>query len=714
MKRPDMLLRGRGATLRPQTSRFWGVSLAVLWCAVMGIFPSQARAAGLLTPKDGSLPALEIKDHRVEVIVEDGYAITTVEQVFHNPHQQDLEAVYSFPVPDKAAVGEFTMWIDGKPVHGEVLEREQARKVYEEQKAQQNNAGITEKNDHKTFEISVSPVRAGQDTRIRLGYFQPAQVDTGIGRYVYPLEEGGVDEEALAFWTTQDRVTGTFSFDLLLRSDYPVDLVRLPNHPQAQVAQNSDVWAVHLDNHMTTIPVAAQSDPALTINNGDDLEAPPDPQADPAFRLDKDIVVYFRHQEDLPGSVDLLAYKKDPGGRGTFMLTVTPGMDLQPITEGRDWVFILDISGSMQGKYATLAEGVARTLKSMDPNDRFRIIVFNNSARELTRGYVTATPANVQTYIEKVTTTRPNNGTNLYAGLQLGLKKLDADRTSSLILVTDGVANVGVTQQKHFIELIKKHDVRLFTFIMGNSANRPLLTALTKASHGFALNVSNSDDIIGKILLAKSKVTHEALHGVSVKISGVKTTDVTPKAIHSLYRGQQLIVLGHYYGGGPAQVKLKGRISGEDKTYATTFDFPDVDAENPELERLWAYAVIEDLSEQMQDFGEQADMKQSMIDLGVEYGLVTDYTSMVIVEEEVFDELGIERRNHKRLQEEYAARSQRQQRQVKSRRADTQQPMFSGHRPTLSGTGLGAMDPVSLLLFSPLLWGLRKRRKTKC
>ena len=162
--------------------------------------------AGLLTPSSGQLAALEIKQHDVNVIIEDGYAITRVDQVFHNPHAQDLEAIYSFPVPEKGAVAEFTVWIDGKPMTGEVLEKKQARQLYETEKAAGRDAGLTEKDEYRTFSIRVSPVRAGQDTRIRFSYMQPAHVDTGIGRYVYPLEEGGVDDQKLAFWTSKEEV----------------------------------------------------------------------------------------------------------------------------------------------------------------------------------------------------------------------------------------------------------------------------------------------------------------------------------------------------------------------------------------------------------------------------------------------------------------------------------------------------------------------------
>ena len=679
---------------------------------ILTTWTGAVSAAGLLTPVDSGLPVLEIKHHSVNVVLEDGYAVTTVEQVFYNPHAQDLEAVYSFPVPDKAAVSEFTMWIDGKPVSGEVLERKKARDVYEEQKAQDKNAGITEKNGYKTFEISVSPVRAGQETKIRLGYIQPAHVDTNIGRFVYPLEEGGVDEEALAFWTTNDKVSGTFTFDLVLRSGYPVAGVRLPNHPQAQVVQAGQEWRVHLDNLLGVVPGADVSDKTLTLNNDAyDSERKDSSSAfNQGFRLDTDIVVYYRLEDNLPGAVDLVAYKEEGARRGTFMLTVTPGMDLKPITEGRDWVFILDVSGSMQGKYATLAEGVSRALNTMSACDRFRIVLFNNTAKELTRGFVPATLDNVKKYTDSIANIHPENGTNLYAGLQLGLKILDADRTSSLVLVTDGVANVGVTEQRKFIKLIQQYDIRLFTFIMGNSANKPLLEVLTRTSNGFALNVSNSDDIIGKILLAQSKAVFQALHGAQLKVSGIKTVDITPVQIGSLYRGQQLVILGHYFGSGEAEVTLEGKISGEERTYRTRFDFPETADENPEIERLWAYATIERLLQDMEDFGEQADIKQSVTDLGVEYGLVTDYTSMVVVEEAVFEALGIERRNKRRLEKESLARQQRASRPIRNNRIDTHQPMFSGPRPILDGAG--ALDPLSLVLISPLLWGFRPQKRT--
>ncbi len=208
-------------------------------------FSQGAAAAGLMTPAAGGLPELAIRQHHVNVVIEDGYAITRIEQEFHNPHAQPLEAIYSFPVPEQASVGEFTYWIDGKPVTGEVLPKQRAREVYEQEKAQGRETALTEKDAYRTFDSRVYPVQANDSVRIRLVYIQPVHVDLGIGRYVYPLEEGGVDEQRLAFWNYNEVVEEAFSFKLQMRSSYPVDSFRLPQHPGAAISQlDKQAWEV--------------------------------------------------------------------------------------------------------------------------------------------------------------------------------------------------------------------------------------------------------------------------------------------------------------------------------------------------------------------------------------------------------------------------------------------------------------------------------------
>lgn len=663
-------------------------------------------AAGLMTPANSNLPALEIKEHHVTVVIEDGYAVTSVEQIFSNNNAIDLEAIYSFPIPEKAAVSEFTYWIDGQPITGEVLEKQQAKTIYQEEKQAGRQTAITEQDSHKTFNINVYPVRANQQVKIRLSYIQPAHIDTAIGRYAYPLEEGGTDEEKLSFWTHNDAVTEKFSFAMRFRSSYPIDQLRLPQHPHAVIQQiSAQEWSVAIHENKNASASQATNSESTTTNIANVATTP-------VQHLNKDIIVYWRLQPGLPGSVDMITYKKPGSHQGTFMMTITPGDDLAAITEGRDWIFVLDYSGSMQGKYTSLTEGVSKGLRKLNPNDRFKIILFNDSSREITQGYTQATPELINNAIQTMSSINPEGGTNLYAGIEQGIKSLDADRSSAIILVTDGEANVGRTEKKDFIKLLAAKDVRLFTFVMGNSANRPLLEGMAKVSNGFAMSISNSDDIVGKLMEATAKLTHQAFHDVDINISGVKVSDLTPATIGSLYRGQQLVVLGHYYGEGDAQLTINGKISGQPKTYSTSFAFPQESQLYPELERLWAFATIEDMQNQLDYYGQDADIEQAITDLAIEKGLVTPYTSMIVMRAEEFAKRGIERKNAQRVADEQAAQMNRQNTAIQDHRVDRNQPLYNSPAPSHSGGNGGAINP-GLLLMLMLLFASGTIRKVK-
>ena len=651
-----------------------------------------ARAAGLLQPKDSSLPPLQIKDHRVKVIINNGFAVTEVDQIFHNPHDQDLEAIYTFPLPKEASLSELSLWIDGKEVVGEVVEKERAREVYQEEKKAGRDAAVAEKREYISFDVFVSPVRAQSDTRVRLLYLQPLEIDSGVGRYVYPLEEGNIDEEAQAFWNRLPRVHGTFSFDCTLRTSYPIDEVRAKGYESlAKVSQESaDTWRVQV------LPEEG------------------------SVSLEKDLVVYYRLAADLPARVDLLPYREGDGP-GSFLMVITPGADLKPITEGVDWSFVLDISGSMQGKIAVAADALARSFGLLRPEDRFRIFTFENRAAEITRGWTPVTPGSVEEARQAVLSLTTQGGTNLYDGFLQGLSGMEEGRTSALVLISDGGANVGPTEHGAFLKLLEKRDVRVFTFVMGQGANQPLLGRLAEESNGFSMDVSNQDDLYGRIVQAKAKLGREALHGVRVEIDGVPVNELAPARLPSAYFGQQITLFGRYSKPGEATLRLRARISGAEKAWETRVRFPESDADYPELERLWALARIKEIRKQIHDGGKESELRQAVVDLGTQYSIVTDYTSMVVMSEERFKELGIDRKNRDRVEKERGAREVRWQAQARDTRADAAQPMFPGekahHIGGGGGGGLGAGGPELVALLSALAGArefLRRHRGKRC
>lgn len=654
------------ATTSKRTRRLLGVTAAVLLTAA-----ASSQAAGTLSPKGSPDLPIQIKQHHVEVVINNGFAQTEVTQTFFNPNATDLEGIYSFPLPQSASLSEMTIWAGESELNGEVVSKEEADRIYEEEKQKGNDAGKAEKNSYQTFDFFIARIPAQAETKARFVYYQPLEIEAGVGRYLYPLESGGTDELAESFWNRNEKVEGQFSAHIELKSSHPLVDVRVPTYAALAQVQQTGEGAY-------TVDLAAQD-----------------------AALDRDLILYYRLADDLPGRVEVIPYRADPDQPGSFMMVVTPGIDLQPLTNGADYIYLLDKSGSMNGgKIQTLAKGVSKAIGGMRPQDRFRVIAFNDKARELTRGWVTATPENIERELNKVAALSAGGGTDIHSSLRLALSALDDDRATSVVLVTDGVTNTGVIEPSAFLELLKKYDVRVFGFVMGNSANWPLMKMIGEVSGGFSVGVSNDDDIVGQIMLAKSKILHESLHNASVKIRGVKTFDTTDEYIGKIYRGQQLVLFGRYDRAGKATVTLEATLTGEDKTYTATFDFPETDVDNPEIERLWALNQIEQHKELCRVGAlppkELEDVERS---LGERYQLVTDETSMIVLSDEVFAERGIERKNQQRVATERSAQARRAQQPVRNYNVSQGQNTFPSEAPRIGGGGgAGALDPFSAML----------------
>ena len=661
--------------------RRWTSGLLV---AALSVAPSFVSAAGILTPVGSADQPVEILDHHVDIRITDGFARTVIQQTFLNPNPHEVEALYAFPLPESASLSEITIHSGETVLEGEVVPRSDAERIYEEEKSNGNDVGMGSKESYERFEFRVFPVRSGVETSIEVVYYQPLKIDLGVGRYVYPIEEGGTDDGADSFWARNEQVKRSFSAEVSVHSGYPLEDVRVKGFSGDAVQSEDGDWKWSYDVHGGT--------------------------------LNQDLVVYYRLAQDLPGRVDLLTYKPEGAEPGYFMLTLTPGVDLKPITQGADYLFILDLSGSMSGKLATLSAGVEQALGHLRPEDRVHIVTFSDRARNLTRDWVGLTPENVGRLIEQVGRLNAGGSTNLYDGLRLGLKQVDSDRPTNIILVTDGVTNTGSIDPADFHALLKKYDVRLFGFLMGNSANWPLMRAICDASDGLYSSVSNADDIVGKILLAKEKTAYESLLNVDLKIKGLRTSDLTQDFSGKVFRGQQLSVFGRYQDGGEAKLSLQARQTTGEHTYESTVGFPVQSLDYPELARLWAMSRIEQI-ELEHSIGKikSTESKESVRDLGVAYQLVTDETSMLVLSAEGFQRHGIDRRNQERIAIERAAQTQRATVSPNggasvSPRVDRKKSMFPMKAPRI-GSGGGAFGVDSLLLVGIAGLGVYLRRR---
>ncbi len=574
---------------------------------------------------------LELRTHDVDIVINNGFATTTIVQVLENQGDQAIEANWAFPLPDEAALSELTLWIDGSPQVGEVVESAEAERIYEEEKKAGESTALATQNGFVDYQLSVSPVPAHGEVKVRVVYYQPLDLDQGIGRSLYPLQDGQTADESASpgmdrsFWSMEREVTGAMTIDVTVKTSFPIDGLHSPSHATAVSTQVSErEWTCRWSGSGAV--------------------------------LDTDFVLLYRLSEDVPARMELLTSRYADQGEGTFMAVITPGEDLAEITHGTDWMFVLDISGSMKGdKLRVQRQGVHSAIEQLRPNDRFQVIAFDSTYDYLTADWVSPGTPEAAAALAQIQNLQVRGGTDIFHALDAAYARLDADRPSAIILVSDGVANSGPHEYRDFIEMAKTHDGRLFTFVMGNSANSTLLGDLANLSGGFAKTVSVQDEVGAHLMLARDRMSHAALHGVEFELDGA--TVVHPKRLPSLYLGDQLVVFGRYRGDGPAEMKVRAKISGEPQEWRVPVELPAVDESNPELERLYAMAAIQDLERaEWLDGRPELETKNSIVDMAVAYSLVTDHTSMVVVKEGRKAAYGLGSKNaDRRVREEDAA-----------------------------------------------------------
>ena len=294
---------------------------------------------------------LEIKQQDVRVTINNSIAVTQIDQVFVNTENRQVEALYTFPVPREASVSNFSMWIGGKEMVGEVVEKQRAKEIYESYKRQRRDPGLLEQVDFKQFEMRIFPIPAGAEQRIRIEYYQQLDIDHDWATYVYPL---ATDVRGKAM---DSRVTGRFSLTLDIKSEVPIKELRSESHAD-------DFVVVQHQSHY------AQA--AMELTEGD---------------LSRDIVMSMQSKRPRTG-LDVVT-SKPQGEDGYFMMTLTPGDDLSDTMEAMDYVFLLDVSGSMSrdDKLEISRSSVLAFIDSLAPEDRFDCLAFNLAPTPLFKSF---------------------------------------------------------------------------------------------------------------------------------------------------------------------------------------------------------------------------------------------------------------------------------------------------------------------------------------
>jgi Ca-activated chloride channel family protein len=579
----------------------------------------RANAAGLLVADGGLGGVLQIKEQDVHVTINNGVAVTEVEQVFVNTENRMVEALYTFPVPKGASVSNFSMWINGQEMVGEVVEKKRAREIYESYKQVRRDPGLLEQVDYKRFEMRIFPIAAGAEQRVRIAYYQELDFDHDRANYTYPLAtvtQTGADQ----------RTTGRFAFSLDVKSEVPITEMQSPSHP------DQFVIVKHADAHYWQ---------ASLETTGADLS--------------RDLVVDYGVERPHTG-IDLVTSKTGQED-GYFQLTLTAGKELEDKLQGSDYVFVVDVSGSMMndGKLVLSREAVKAFVGSLNEDDRFELITFNISATPLFNAITPANAVNQQRAGEFLASQKAMGGTVLNPAIQVAYRYKDSDRQLNVVVLSDGMTEQ--REQRELLQLIDQRPsgVSVFCIGVGNEVNRPLLGQLAEQTGGLASFISTSDNFEQQAQAFRRKLTHPAATSVKITLDGAETYDVEPQLLPNLYYGQPLRMYGRYKKSGAAKVQVSAEVLGSPLAQTIDVTLPDRDETNPEIERMWAQHRVERLMNEDRRDGSQGHQSE-IVRLCEGYSITSEYASFIVLENDAeYQRWKIERRNAVRVSRDRGA-----------------------------------------------------------
>lgn len=616
-----------------------GLCIALRMDAQVAAKQTQETAGSLMVVgPNGKLRAqCPLKHTDVKAEISGFLSRVVVTQNFENPFKEKIEAVYVFPLPQNAAVDDMTMHVGERVVRGKILPREQAQAVYEAAKTGGQVASLLDQERPNIFTQSVANILPGEKIKITISYVETLRYDNGAYEFVFPMVVApryipgaptGQKAHGFAPDTSQVpdgskitprpalpgmRAGHDVSLDISLDAGLAIDNVASKTHSVS--IDRPSVGRAHIKlNDQTTIP-------------------------------NKDFILRF----DVAGTAiqdALLTHRLTKGGFFTMILQPPERVTVEDVTP-KELVFVLDTSGSMSGFPIEKAkETMKMALDNLYPADTFNLITFAGDTHILFKEPVPATAENLKRAQEFLSSRAGSGGTEMMTAIKAALEPSDKqDHVRIVCFMTD--AEVG--NDMAIIDEVKKHpNARVFAFGIGSSVNRFLLDKITEYGRGEVEYVGLNDDGSGAAKRFYERVRNPLLTDISIEWNGLPIADVYPQRVPDLFSAKPVILTGRYLNGASGTIRLKGKMSGNDFVREIPVQFPDNEARHDVLAALWARQRIDDLMGQDYAGAQYSNMKpalkETITQLGLEYRLMTQFTSFVAVEEMVVTDGGQPRR----------------------------------------------------------------------
>lgn len=620
-------------TLPPPAGRwlwFATVSLAASCFALLIARPVHAQeSAGprlktespyfFVKSDDPGIDRLPLKGTEVDVKIAGVIADVRVTQTYRNEGQRAIEAKYVFPGSTRAAVGGLSVRLADRLITAQIRERQQARIEYDSAKREGKTAALLEQQLPNVFQMNVANILPGDEVKVELRYTELLIPEGGNYQFVFPTVVGprynspqsrNADAKWVAQPSLQAGVATTTAFRLKVALDMPIGIkeVRSATH-EIDVSQSDG------DGH-ADITLAAGSEPAN----------------------DRDFVLDYRLAGEKIES-GLMLYKGPGGSEGNsaenfFLAMIEPPKSVAASAiSPRDYIFVVDISGSMHGfPLDTAKVMLERLIGGLRPSDTFNVLLFSGSNRMLSPRSVPATRANIEQALATIKNYSGSGSTELIPALKRAYAEPKGENVSrTVVIVTDGF----VTVESEAFELVRKNlsKANVFAFGIGSSVNRHLMEGLARAGMGEPFIVTDPIQAPGQAARFRRMVESPVLTNVRARFEGLDVYDVEPAVLPDVLGERPVIVFGKWRGEAKGRVVIEGQ--GADGPYRRALAIDEHTRQDAAaLRSLWARHRIESLSDQEALEGGDA-FRQRITDLGLRYGLLTQYTSFIAVDKVV-------------------------------------------------------------------------------
>lgn len=596
--------------------------------------PQDAGAGQMRVQQRDRLWTMPLQRTEFDTVVVGSIAETEVTQIFANPLSEPIEAVYTFPLHEDAAVDDYSITVGDRTIRGDIKTREDARKTYEEAKEAGNTAGLLEQQRPNIFTQSVANIPPGEAIEITMHVVHPLEEEEGRYELVLPTVVGPryVPGEPIGHAGTgvlpdTDRVPDASKISPPLK---PEGAPSCPN-VDIRVAIDAGVAARNLESKHHSISVQHQRKVTFV-----DL-------ADGKAFANRDFHLMWTLRGNTPTATVMAERQSQGSDEGWFALTI------QPPTKGeagrpraRELVFVVDNSGSMSGQPMEAAKKtMRRALAAMHPDDAFQVMRFSESASALGNGALLPNDKdNLERGLAYVDDMHGMGGTNMVEGVKAALDLPgDPDKLRIVMFLTDGYIG---NETEIFSEIdARRGDARLFSLGVGNSVNRYLLDGMAAAGRGSVTYVSLGDDPDDAVDDFYDKIAHPVLTDVEIDWGSLDVSDVVPAQLPDLFAGQPVKVYGRYKGDKAGEIKLRARTA--DASVELPVDFSIASAaidghdDTTGVRSVWARKTIDDLlgypTPAYEGSAEYTTAKKAVTALALEHRILTQFTSFVAVDE---------------------------------------------------------------------------------